>query len=176
MCGTSFRTAIAANARRGTLSTLLALAALVTSAEAASEAAATRSVIGPDNQYLSDGSNALRAGDFEEGVRLTLRGLEMDPFGRHKADALSNLCAGYIGLNQLDEALRYCDEAIEANPDHWRAYNNRAAALLRKGDEGGARAAIFRGLAVAPESRTLNRALENLDARKRRPRVIVEDG
>lgn len=152
------------------------LLSLGTVAALASDDASSRSVIGPDNPYLSDGSDALRAGDYEEGVRLTLIGLKRETLGRHKADALSNLCAGYIGLNQIDTALDYCDQAIAADPDHWRAYNNRAAALLRKGDEGAARAAIFRGLAAAPQSWTLNRALENLDARKRRPRVIVEDG
>lgn len=154
----------------------LLLLAIACSIHASPEQPASNTVIGPENAFLADGSMALRAGDYEEGVRLTLRGLDLDPFGRHKAEALSNLCAGYIGLNKIDVALDYCDQAIAEDPDHWRAYNNRAAALLRKGDESGAREAIFRGLVIAPQSRTLNRALDNLKARSRRPRIIVEDG
>ena len=52
-------------------------------------------VIGPTNTDLSDGASALFAGDAEEGVRLTLRGLKHENSTRNRLTGMTNLCAGY---------------------------------------------------------------------------------
>ena len=58
------------------------------------------------------------AGDAEKGVRLTLQGLTMATSDRDRISGWANLCAGYVMLDRLDDALVYCDQAIEADPGH----------------------------------------------------------
>ena len=83
-------------------------------------------VIGPRNVPLHLGAEALMAGDNEEGIRQTLRGLQIAHGRREEEAALSNLCAGYIKIGDYKEALRYCDILLTRNDKNWRGYNNRA--------------------------------------------------
>ncbi len=82
--------------------------------------------IGPKNADLQDGARALAAGNAEDGVRLTLRGYRTAVGTRDKRIALSNLCAGYILLDQLELALDYCNQALDVDDSSWRIYSNRA--------------------------------------------------
>jgi tetratricopeptide (TPR) repeat protein len=112
-------------------------------------------VIGPSNISLSDGADELLAGNAEEGVRLSLLGM---PFANNKKDRLigmSNLCAGYFMLGEIEEALSYCNQALEIDESHWRALSNRALIYveLKRYDE--AEQDLQRGLAIAPNARTL---------------------
>jgi tetratricopeptide (TPR) repeat protein len=92
---------------------------------------APMTVIGERNPALSDGAQALLAGDHEEGIRLTHDGLKA-AFGRREEEAaLSNLCAGYILVENYDQALIYCEMLIERNDSSWRAYNNRAVIYIK---------------------------------------------
>jgi tetratricopeptide (TPR) repeat protein len=75
---------------------------------------------------LQDGANALGVGDAEEGIELTLKGLKNARGTMERRTALSNLCAGYLMLEDLDKALYYCNEALQLNDRNWRVYNNRA--------------------------------------------------
>jgi len=84
-------------------------------------------VVGPaQNTKLQDGASALDAGMAEDGIELTLAGLREARTPRERRTGLSNLCAGYLMLEQLDQALRYCNDALELNDKGWRVYNNRA--------------------------------------------------
>jgi len=115
----------------------------------------TKTVIGPRNIHLADGAEALLAKDAEEGVRLTLTGLKAAVGPREKKAALSNLCAGYLMLDQPLTALEYCNEAIEYFPDFWRAYNNRALVFLRLDRLEESEADIRRGQELMPSAKTL---------------------
>lgn len=84
-------------------------------------------VVGPTkNTKLQDGVNALNAGKAEDGIELTLAGLREARSPRERRTGLSNLCAGYLMLEQLDQALQHCNDALELNDKNWRVYNNRA--------------------------------------------------
>ncbi len=84
-------------------------------------------VFGPTkNAKLQDGASALDAGKAEKGIELTLEGLKAARGTAERRTALSNLCAGYLMLDELDKALFYCNEALELNEQNWRIYNNRA--------------------------------------------------
>ena len=87
-------------------------------------------VIGPRNPDLQDGAKQLLAGRAKEGVELTLRGLKVAQGAREEEAALSNLCAGYIMLENYTEALKYCELLIERNDQSSRAYNNRAVIYI----------------------------------------------
>jgi len=132
---------------------LAALLLLSSSQLAAQEESKT--VIGPRNAYLADGAEALLAKDGEEGVRLTLIGLEMAHGNRERKAALSNLCAGYLMIDQPRTALKYCDEALEQFPDFWRAYNNRALVYMRLDRFEESEADIRRGQELRPGAETL---------------------
>jgi tetratricopeptide (TPR) repeat protein len=94
--------------------------------------------VGPTkNAKLQDGASALRASNIEDGIELTLAGLREARTPRERRTGLSNLCAGYLMLEQLDQALQYCNDALELSDKNWRVYNNRALiyVLQRRFDE-----------------------------------------
>lgn len=143
---------------------------------AAPAAASTSSVGTPAG--LSEGAAAISAGDYHRGVALTLQGLAEIPGSRDRAAALSNLCAGLVGLRDYPEALRRCDQSLALNDTNWRTWNNRAAALLGLGLVRRAITDAERGLAINPESETLQLTLRiarsRLEDRRRLRRGPVE--
>lgn len=94
---------------------------------------AAKTVLGSVNQDLSEGADALKAGDAELGIQLTRRGLEMASSRREKQAGLSNLCAGYVMIEDYRTALAYCDEALADNYRNWRALSNRALIYVKTG-------------------------------------------
>lgn len=136
-----------------------------------------RTVIGPRNQDLADGANALLAGDAQEGVRLTLLGLGRAVSPRERKTALSNLCAGYALLDELTTALDYCNQVLEIDAKHWKAYSNRALVYVRMQRYDEAEADLQRGEAIAPNARTLRavRAMLLDAVEPVAPNVVIDD-
>jgi len=143
--------------RRSHWHALLTTALFATTAAAADQLSAAQSatVIGPTNQLLADGSDALEAGKFEEGVRLTLAGLDQPNNTLDEAAGHSNICAGYAALKRWSEALEHCNRALELNRNNWRTFNNRAAVFVGLKQFDLAMADVNAGLELAPRSRTL---------------------
>jgi len=115
----------------------------------------SRTVIGPRNLDLADGAQELLAGNGREGVKLTLRGLQIAHGKREKESALSNLCAGYIMINELDSALMYCNMLLLSNDRHWRGYNNRALIYVMQKEFEKAEEDLLMGQEINPNARTL---------------------
>lgn len=128
--------------------------------------AVNRTIFGVD-AALSAGAYALRRGDYEEGLSLTLEGLHSAVERRNKANAYNNLCAGYVGTEQFNKALEACNQALKFNDRNWHAYNNRALALLGVGLVVAARGDLEKGIALNPESSTLARVAQLVDERER---------
>ena len=116
-------------------------------------------VLGSSNQLLMDGSSALEAGRYEEGVRLTLAGLEQPNNPHDEASAHTNICAGYAALKRWKDALEHCNRALELDLGNWRTYNNRAAVLTALGLFDLAIVDVNKGLILAPDSSTLQKSL-----------------
>ncbi len=111
--------------------------------------------IGQRNPPLYDGAQALLAGDDEQGIRLTLEGLDLAQGAREEEAALSNLCAGYIRQRQLDTAMKYCNTLLERNSNHWRGYNNRAVIYLELKEYEKADQDLKRAESINPDARTV---------------------
>jgi tetratricopeptide (TPR) repeat protein len=137
----------------------LAISAASVSADELSPAQSA-TVLGPLNQMLSAGSVALEAGRYEEGLRLTLAGLDQPNNPRDAASGHSNVCAGYAALKRWREALEHCNRALELDRNNWRTYNNRAAVFTGLKQFELAIADVNKGLALAPDSGTLHKSLE----------------
>ncbi len=137
----------------------------------------SRTVIGPSNLYLYDGANALIAGNAEEGVRLTLLGLNMAANERERHIAFSNLCAGYILLVQLDTALDYCNRVLAKNDRHWRSYNNRALIYIKQQRYLEAEQDIVKVQELNPNARNLKivRAMLLDETDPVSPNIIIDD-
>ena len=54
----------------------------------------SRTVLGGGNEYLSAGADAIRAGSYEDGIRLTALGLQRSPSSRRSCcRTLESLCS-----------------------------------------------------------------------------------
>jgi tetratricopeptide (TPR) repeat protein len=115
----------------------------------------SKTVLGPANPDLYYGAEALLAGDVDEGVRLTLLGLKRAANARERITGMSNLCAGYIMLEQYETGLSYCDSVLAENDRHWRSYSNRALAYLKMGRFEETEADLRNAEAIAPNARTV---------------------
>lgn len=114
-----------------------------------------KTILGPANPELAQGADEILAGNAEEGVRLTLLGLRRETGRRDRLAGLSNLCAGYFMLDQLDTALLYCNKALEENDQNWRALNNRALIYVTQERYLEAEQDLLKGQQLAPNSRNL---------------------
>ena len=136
-----------------------------------------RTILGPSNVALQDGANALRAGDAEEGIKLTLIGLNQAKNSRERITANSNLCAGYALLGRDETGLKYCNEALAENDQHWRARSNRALIYvkLRRFEEADEDLKV--GERLSPNSNTLQAVRKMyLDATNPvAPSVVIDD-
>jgi len=154
----------------------------------ADEIAESKTVIGPRNVYLQDGAERLLANDAVEGVALTQKGLGLAHGFREIKVAHSNLCAGYVMLNQPETALVHCNWVLERYPTHWRSYNNRALVYLKLERFDESEADIKKGQELNPRSEKLKEVkgiyLDTvepvdekiiIDDRRKRPPLPLED-
>ncbi len=155
---------------------LLGSAALAQGPAGQSDATA-KTVIGPGNVDLADGAAALRIGDAEDGVRLTQRGLATANSKRDRVAGYSNLCAGLVMLDRLDEALDACNRALELDDMHWRSYSNRALVYLKQERYEEAERDISAGEDLNPDARTLKtlRAMYRDAVDPVAPSIIIDD-
>lgn len=136
----------------------------------------SRTVLGNENQLLSVGSQAMLAGRWEDGIRLTLLGLERPGVSEHmRASALSNLCGGYAALKQVDLAIETCTESIELNERNWRAWSNRSYAYWLKRDYDAAGEDLQTATSINDRARTLGRIRGMLNEAELEPSIIMED-
>ena len=134
----------------------LSLAGIAFADEQSSSAESdSRTVLGPRNPALNDGAQELLDGNVEEGIRLTRIGLEEAMGRRERQAGLSNLCAGYVLLEQYDTALEFCNQAIAENENNWRALSNRALTYVYTGRYDEARVDLERGEEIAPHAQSL---------------------
>jgi len=142
------------------LALFFALAAGPASAVDPLSASHSATVIGPSNPLLTQGSDALELGRYEEGVRLTLAGLDLPTTPHDQAAGHSNVCAGYAALKRWDEALDHCNRALELDRGNWRTFNNRAAVFVGMKKFDLAMTDVNAGLEIAPNSATLLKSKE----------------
>ncbi len=137
----------------------------------------SRTVVGSTNPELQQGADALLAEDAEEGVRLTLIGLRHATSKRERVVGLSNLCAGYVMLENYDTAFDYCERALEENDAHWRTYSNRAVAYIKTGQFAEAEKDLQRAEALGPDSRTVKivRAMLLNQTNPVEPVIVIDD-
>jgi tetratricopeptide (TPR) repeat protein len=128
---------------------------------------------GPAARLLAAGAAALEAGRVEQGVALTLAGLDRATTHADAAAGHSNLCAGYAMLKRWGDALPHCNRAVELDPHNWRSFNNRAAVYVGRGEYELAMQDVNAGLAIAPDSGTLLKSLEVVRSARRLQRELL---
>ena len=132
--------------------TLLILAFVFASASWAAE---PQFRIGSANPDLYQGARALQAGRHEEGIKLTLRGLESAGSRKEEEVALSNLCAGYTNMGDYESALKYCDILLQRNDKLWRPYNSKALIYINTKQYDKAEQALIKGEALNPGAQSM---------------------
>lgn len=139
---------------------LICAACLSTGTWALDDSPQSVTVLGAPNQQLATGSAALEAGRYEEGIRLSLAGLEDVASPRDQAAGHANVCAGYAALKRWSDALPHCNRSLDLDRGNWRAFNNRAAVYVGLGMFDLALSDVRAGLDLAPDSRTLRKSLD----------------
>lgn len=137
---------------------------------------APRIVLGVGNELFSAGSEALRAGRYQDGIRLIKQGLERSGnTNLERSQALSNLCAAYAALGDADSAITHCTESLAASHSNWRAYSNRAYAYWLKGMYVEARFDIDAAAAITPGASVIEVIRGLINEATLRPRITTED-
>lgn len=135
----------------------------------------SRTVLGGGNELLSAGAEMIRAGQYEDGIRLTTQGLERSPTVADRAAALSNLCAAHAASGHPDLAITFCTESLSINEKNWRAYSNRSYAFYLKGMYAQARNDLEMAASISPNARQVAQIRGMINERNLRPSVIMED-
>lgn len=104
-----------------------AFAGVTTLAMSAPLLAQSNSVIWMDGgNTVQSGQRALLNENPTRAVKLIKKGLKSKLPDGMRVAGLSDLCIAYQQLGEPEAAKTACDDAIEADPKFWRAYNNRA--------------------------------------------------
>jgi tetratricopeptide (TPR) repeat protein len=135
----------------------------------------SRTVLGVGNEFLAAGAEAIRAKQYDDGIRLTKLGLERSASPRDRAGALSNLCAAYAAKGESDLAIKSCTDSLVINSENWRAYNNRSYAYYLKGRYRAADADLKRAVAINPNARQMATIRGMINERTLQPSVILEE-
>jgi tetratricopeptide (TPR) repeat protein len=143
--------------------------------EITQEQADSRTVLGVANEYLAAGAEAIRSGQYDDGIRLTKLGLNRPASPRDRAAALSNLCAAHAAKNEPDTAIGYCTESLVINDANWRAYSNRAYAFYLKRQFDQADADLDIALSINPNARQMPQIRGMMNERRLRGRVTKEE-
>lgn len=135
----------------------------------------SRSVLGERNPLLAAGADAIRAGRYDDGIRLTLQGLESETVSpRLRSAALANLCAAHAANGAPDTALGFCAESLAIDERNWRAYSNRAFAYWLKEMYAEASADIEAASAIAPDAPQVRQIRGMINEKILRPTVTME--
>ena len=127
-------------------------------------------------KYLSAGADAIRDEEYDEGIRLTLLGLDLDaPNIRNRAAGLANLCAAHVSKLEPDKAIPYCNESLSLNSRSWQAYSNRSHAYLLKGMLSEATIDNDAAAAINPKAPHVRMIRETLNEIGLQPRATIEE-
>jgi tetratricopeptide (TPR) repeat protein len=143
--------------------------------ELTQQQADSRTVLGVTNEYLAAGAEAIRAGQYDDGIRLTKLGLDRPNPPRDRAAALSNLCAAHAAKKEPDAAIGYCTESLQINDANWRAYSNRAYAYYLKREFDEADSDLDVALSINPNARQMPQIRGLMNERRLRGRVTMEE-
>lgn len=135
-----------------------------------------RTVLGVSNGLLAAGAEAIRYGRYDDGIRLTLMGLERPGnTDQNQSAGLSNLCAAHAAKNEPDLAIEYCTESLTFNDRNWRALSNRSYAYWLKEMYPEATVDLEAANAINPRAKQISQIRGMLNEAGLRPRVIMED-
>lgn len=140
----------------------------------ANQAPESRTLFG--SSLLSLGADELRLANYDEGIRLTLMGLEERGVPDAKrAAAHSNLCAAYAAKREPDVAIEHCTLSLEINDENWHAWSNRSYAYWLKKMYSAATTDLEAAVAINPDARQVAQIRGMLNEVTLMPRVEVQD-
>lgn len=127
------------------------------------------------NEYLAAGADAIRAGDYDDGIRLTSEGLKHAQSLHNRAAGLANLCAAFASKHEADRAIDYCSRSLDIEPGNWKAYSIRSYAYFLKGMYVEATVDNDAAAAISPNAAHVKMVRGMLNEHRLRPQVVLED-
>jgi tetratricopeptide (TPR) repeat protein len=73
-----------------------------------------------------NGVREIETGNFEKGIRKSVASLNKSKAPAIRKPLLDNLCVAHISMNDMQQAQRYCDAAVNTSKPSAISYNNRA--------------------------------------------------
>ena len=115
---------------------------------------------------VAKGAAALKAGNLDEAIRLSLKATKKSQPAKRRAVAHNNLCIAYYLKRDYDEAVGHCDASIRAKRNFWQAYVNRGNAYLEMGDADRAVGDYERARKINPKLDVIDENLELAQAQQ----------
>ena len=132
-------------------------------------------ILGAANPLLARGADAIRAGDYDDGILFTLEGLAIPASSHDRSAGLSNLCAAYAAKGMADTAIEYCTQSLAINGRNWRAYSNRSYAYWLKRMFSEATFDLDAAAALSPKARQVAQIRGMINLSRFQPRITMED-
>ena len=82
-----------------------------------------------------------------------------------------NLALAYIKLQNLDQALRYCNDALALDENNTKALYRRASVYYEKKNWEGASKDLKKALTLVPDDKALQKLQEKVDAQIKRQKL-----
>lgn len=108
---------------------------------------------------IREGGKLINEGEVEEGIAMIRSVINKGLPLKFQAHGYTNLCGGYLRLQEYTKAIRYCRRAIKFDSTIWQALSNRGAARFALGRYGEAAEDFRRAIKLDPENTALK---ENL--------------
>jgi tetratricopeptide (TPR) repeat protein len=118
------------------------------SAGRAFELAASRAAGSVPQAFNDYGNHLQREGRLREAIAAYQNALAIDP---QNADIQNNVASAHYKLREFEQAVRYLEQVVKAQPNHSRAHTTLGLAREEIGDIEGARAAYETAVEVAPD-------------------------
>jgi tetratricopeptide (TPR) repeat protein len=84
---------------------------------------------------INEAAIALEKREWQKGVNLARSALSSSTLSSGSFPLVyNNMCIGLTFMQQSEEAMDYCNKAVEGRPRQWQFYNNRAIAHFYQGD------------------------------------------
>jgi heat shock protein 4 len=128
------------------------------------------------NELFSDGNYKFAAARYTKALSHCAKFVDLSPDDGEEVKAVKlslnlNLAFAYLKLENLDQALRVCNDALAIDGENTKALYRRASVYYEKNKWGEANKDIQKAAKIAPEDKAVKKMQERIDAQLKRQKL-----